>query len=327
MPYAVPAQPALGAVAFVATITETIINDDFSEADRDRILHSAECSQKVRLHFRPDGIVVFDFSGNAAYCGGDIPAYTTDDCGSAPPHISRLHQKRKGLMYLRARYVNAFLACFNSAKKAVGQLTPPASLQNYIKVLGSGDFWSLQLAEGEHLYDKTPGAFITREEICEGVRLLSSARGSDIDETIALDIFSLLYTAAYNIEQHDYDSGLAVCWVITERCQNVLWNRFIEIGYKDINANTVVDTKRRELLTSRDFTAAIKSQILSFAGVYTDDVLVRLNTARKDRNALVHNLKRANVQQALEAMVVANEVLSLALKTDFRLFPAPGSKG
>ncbi len=322
------AQPPLENFAFMATIYDTIIEKDFSEADRDKIVFSAEGSEGVRLHFRPDGIVIFDFSASPPYSGGMIPAYWTTDGQAAPPDMEVLHKKRLDLMYLRGRYVNAFLACFNSAKRGISGLTPPASPQNYIKVEGSNDSWHLKLESYERLPPLVTGALhISREEICDAVRLLNT-HDPDVAEVTRLDILSLLYVAAYNIENHDHDSGLALSWVVAERCQNVLWKRFVDSGYKRINSQAVIMGKRKDILmSSRDFTASIKSQILNLAGVYTDDTLRRMDEVRRIRNDFMHNLERAYSRESGAAILIANEVLSLVLKTHFKLFGSPAGKG
>lgn len=322
------ANPPLGNFGFVATAYDTVILKNFSEADRDKIVFSADGIESVRLHFRPDGIVIFDFSASVPYRGGMIPAYWTTEEGAAPPEIEVLHKKRLELMYLRGRYVNAFLACFHSAKRGVTRLAPPASPENYIKVEGSNDSWHLKLESHEQLYPLETGALhISREEICDAVRILN-AHAPDVAEVTKLDILSLLYVAAYNIENHDHDSGLALSWVVAERCQNVLWKRFIDSGYKSINPRAVIIGKRKDILmTSRDFTASIKSQILNLAGVYSDDTLRRVDEVRRIRNDFMHNLERAYSRESLAAISIANEVLSLVLNTHFKMFGSPAWKG
>jgi hypothetical protein len=67
---------------------------------------------------------------------------------------------------------------------------------------------------------------------------------------------------------------------------------------------------RKNLLSGRDYTASIVTQVLSICGKIDDEMLKRLNDVRKKRNDFVHNLSQINSNDAGEAVRLASDLIS-----------------
>jgi hypothetical protein len=153
-------------------------------------------------------------------------------------------------------------------------------------------------------------------------------REIEIETGVRFDLFGLYYRSAFHSQSHDFQGCLALAWVVIEKCQNILWNRFISGGYKSVNPQTQIDRNRKQALSSgRDYTASIRSQILSLAGIFTDQELSEVDEVRRMRNSFMHNLERIEAQAAFDAQHVAGAMISKVLGTRFHLFGGPSSWG
>src|SRR6185312_5338560 len=138
---------------------------------------------------------------------------------------------------------------------------------------------------------------------------------------VGFELISMLYRAAYQQQLFDYEGCLAHAWVVLEQAQNILWKEFINSGYKKNNPySSMTKDRRKNLLSDRNYTAAIKGQILALSGVYNDDLISKVDSVRRLRNAYMHNLRRLDSRQATEALHAAALVSSKALGERFHIF-------
>jgi hypothetical protein len=283
--------------------------------------------EDIQLLFRADGVVIFDFSKSLPYSGGEIPRFQLDEGNVWPREIQRRYLKpREDIRERRAIYVNAFLACFNTALTPTGRLTAPFSSMNYLQAHQTGGNWVLNTG-GQKLAPMCGRAFTVQAgDLIAAADLFR--RDIGIETGVRFDLFGLYYRSAFHSQSHDFQGCLALAWVVIEKCQNILWNRFISGGYKSVNPQTQIDSNRKQALSNgRDYTASIKGQILSLAGIFTDQELSDVDAVRRLRNSFMHNLERVDVQAAVHALHVAGTLISKVLGTRFHLSGGPPSWG
>ena len=142
----------------------------------------------------------------------------------------------------------------------------------------------------------------------------------------AYDLLGLLYRAAFQCWQHDFEGSLTLAWAVIEKAQNVLWDQFLTTGYQTVNPNTKISGKRRDLLKgNRDYTASVRSQVLSLARIYSDSELNQIDEVRRKRNASMHNLEAIAPKEAMNAANCAVLVVGKVLDAQFWFSPTFGS--
>jgi hypothetical protein len=193
-------------------------------------------------------------------------------------------------------------------------MTPPLSPTNYLTAHRSDDDWLVDDPDKKpvtvSVADRN-GFTIAASDLSRATELFR--HDGHISQELKIDLFGLYYRAAYSSQMHDFQTSLPLAWVVIEKCQNILWERFVSGGYKSFNTATQIDTKRRNILSGRDYTVAILSQILSICGIYTDQEL-------KD---IEHNLENVTSNTAFRAQHTAGTLLSKVLGTRFALFGGP----
>lgn len=278
-----------------------------------RVVFNIAGPESVSIAVMDTGVLIFDFSHSVSHSGGAVSEYKLDHGNNVPTIAQKQIQARNNIRDRRAIYVNAFLSCFNSVIQS-NRLTPPMTQENYILVRASDRGMELHCATSPALlhpisYMVEP---VSHEMLAEVMRLSIEAylRAPDI----FYDLLEMLYRAAFQCTQHDFQGSLVLSWVVIEKAQNALWKNFITTGYKNVNPNTNIGGHRRDiLLTDHNYTAAIKSQILSLSGLYNDQELKSIDDVRKARNKLMHNLSRVDLIGAMNATTCAMSMASKVL--------------
>lgn len=88
----------------------------------------------------------------------------------------------------------------------------------------------------------------------------------------------------------NYSTSMVLCWFLLERSLHERYKRFLD--QKANSQKHVMDKTRRELLTGRDFTASIISQVLELGEVLSPIELQHLDEIRKFRNNIAHGLQK-----------------------------------
>jgi hypothetical protein len=311
--------------AILATWSLRLISESVSS----KIVFDAEGPEKVRLYFRDDGVIIFEFPSPSKYSGGEIPKYQLDPGNRVPQSIEVLIDRRDSIRDQRARYVNGLLACFNAAIRPTNAFTPPLTKANYMVAYREGSQWSVRNIAPPWGSPGVPNASsraftVPSDELRRSVELF--CRMFDLVGEVGYDLLNLLYRAAFLCSQHDFQGSVALAWTVIEKAQNILWDRFLRTGYKTVNPNTQITGRRRKLLMgSRDYTASVRSQVLSLAQLYSDDELNGIDKVRGKRNAFMHNLEAVAPMDASNAIVWALHMIGKVLGTEFFFSPTYAS--
>ncbi len=96
----------------------------------------------------------------------------------------------------------------------------------------------------------------------------------------------------------NYPTSLVLSWFIIESFISDYWSNFLkskneDFTYIDDNGNEIncktIDSKRKELLTGRDYTISVILNILELFGLIQFDTFRKINEIRKMRNKIVHS--------------------------------------
>jgi len=135
------------------------------------------------------------------------------------------------------------------------------------------------------------------------------------------DLVALLNRGASAFHDHSFEQALILAWAVTEACQSELWKRYISDA---ANAQTLnMNRDRRERLHGRDFTASVISEVLSMAGILSDDLKRRMDSARSARNKWMHGIRPPTTDVARESIIVACELLNRIAQLELPILRFP----
>jgi hypothetical protein len=311
--------------AYAARVSghQKLVVDVVDQTSRSAIVLSGIGPQAVPIHFRADGITIFEFEKSDAYSGGAVDPFTVDDVAGRPKEANQQMARRDAIRERRFRYMNAFQTCFHVSANVSNKLSPPSSQSHHIWARQSCGHWHMQ-DNGAGLIDPLPFALtIELGKMQDALDEFRKIEGPNLQ--VALDTLDLFYRAAFNMNHHEYQTVLILGWAIVEGCQDIIWRRFIEGGYKKINRQSEIKGKRKSLLlTDRNFTASIKSQVLALTGEYADFELEGIDKVRKRRNGFMHSLEPVSIGDAFAAMWACGTVSQKALGLNLKPFGNPG---
>lgn len=313
----------LPACAARASVMHKLVLDDVDAQNRANIVWSGIGPQEVPIIFRADGIVVFEFHKSELFSGGSVEPFFVDDKDGIPKEALKQIQARNALREKRFRYMNAFLTCFHVAVNISNKFTPPSSQSHYIWAREEQGIWRL-MDNGAGLIGAPPYALtIGKDKIEEALSDFLLIEG--ISAPTSLDTLDLFYRAAFNMNHHEYQTVLILGWAIVEGAQDLIWQKLIGGGYKRFNPHSKIAGKRKALLlTDRNFTASIKSQVLALTGEHLDWELERVDRVRRRRNSFMHSLEPISISDAFDAMWACGTVAKKALNLKLSPFGNPG---
>jgi hypothetical protein len=319
-----PGYSELPAYAARATWLHKLVIQQVDSNNRDQVVYRAVGPEDVPLLFRSDGIVIFGFDQSVSYRGGSVPPYIVPPDGHSPKETNQSIRERENLRDRRYRYMNAYMTCFNSAINITNPLPRASGPDYYIWAREDKGRWQLR-DNGACELQKLPFInIIGVDQLQDSVSRFHGGRSEHYE--LRLDILDLVYRLSYHLNNHEFQTSLILCWIVIERCQNILWSDFVKGGYKHINQNSIIVGNRKKLLlTDRNFTASIKSQILALAGIYQDHELLQLDNVRRKRNAFMHGMEQVASTDAMFARTPVNILVEKALGTAIRMFGNPAS--
>lgn len=326
-PQGIPQDPYAELPAYAARVTWflKIGNDEVvTDANRADVMFQALGPEEVPFLFRRDGIIIFEFQHSDGYRGGSVPSFEVSPEGDRPSETNALIEERERIRERRYRYMNAYMTCFNSVINMSNPLPRASGPDHYLWARQVGSQWTLRDNGACELHKVPVASAISIDQMRESVIRFASGRQEHYD--LSVDILDLVYRLSYHLNNHEFQTSLILCWAVIEQCQNILWSDFIKGGYKNINAcSSITGDRKKLLLTDRNFTASIRSQMLALAGIYRDQELKYLDRVRKKRNAFMHGLERISLSDAMFAHYPVEMVVERALGIKIGMFGNPGS--
>lgn len=117
----------------------------------------------------------------------------------------------------------------------------------------------------------------------------------------------------------DYNTCIILSWFIIEESLFQFWNSWLsEKSY--MSGFSRIGNKRRDFLNGRDFTSSIVSNILELSDIIDYELFKHIDSVRKNRNKVVHNLEHVtSVSDAISALQAAQSIMQI--RWDFYFSP------
>lgn len=255
----------------------------------------------VPIFARRDGFLIFDFDKSSEF---------THSLGGADMNATIARQKMNRRRYL---YVNAFLMAVHSGvaetMKTGTPVQSPLNGLNWCKAVEQNGRWLIT----DSMAQPVEGSNFVAQDLKLGaldhaVRVIAQCVEVFGDE--GLKILELCLIAGNQYALHQFESAHLIAWSMIEKSLNKMWVELLH-GLNTANGgHTNINRDRRELLTGRDYTASIMTQQLSLHNKIDDEMLSRLDEARRTRNSFAHSLKSVTWEDAGRALNTANDILS-----------------
>ncbi|KVL85535.1 hypothetical protein [Burkholderia ubonensis] len=262
----------------------------------------------VPISARRDGFLIFDFDKSPNFA--QVPSTTFDE---------KIMRERQELAHQRFQYMNAFLMALHSGLAETMQTgTPvqsPLNPTSYYKAFEHQGHWlitdtSIRQVEGSNFLAQD----IKLAALDHALHVM--ARCGEVFEDDGLKILALCLTAGNQLTLHQYESAHLIAWSVIEKSLNKVWASLVhELDARNGGHTEMNGDRRRMLLEGHDYTASIVTQMLSFHKRIDDDMLARLNDARRTRNNFAHSLRPVKWDDAARAINTANELISKVVGT------------
>jgi len=133
------------------------------------------------------------------------------------------------------------------------------------------------------------------------------------DSKLPLRLASLYNFAIVSLQDHDYPRSLITSWAIIERLLDEKWATYIAEHRKreiDGEQTVFINADRVKKLKGSDYTASIRTEVLSLLDCLSFDAYKKVENARRVRNGWMHELKNVCISDAKEAIQVTAELFN-----------------
>ena len=308
-------QEALGPFALYLT-PATWIGGSTEVGSASATVWSGMGPHDVPLAAKRDGFIIFEFDQSDKFSGGSVPAYKLPESRRVPQHVTDADKQRTELAYQRFAYMNSFLFALHSAFSTVQhtgmQVQEPVNPIKYLAAHRSEKSWYIGLFDQKIDYLTKRHFNVEIASLNHVIELLRKCEATFGNEFV--DVLSLLYISCHQYSLHQFASAQLIAWSVIEKILNSMWadlHRTVDVGH---GGHTKMTNARLRSLNGRDYSASVISQVLSISGKIDDDLLDRLDAARKKRNAFAHGLEHPNSDDAASTNRLATDLLSKITK-------------
>lgn len=279
------------------------------------LVWSGQGLHDIPIYARRDGFIIFDFPRSASYSGGEVPSHEPVAGVRMPENIVDAQKRRARLRYQRLQYMNAFLAClysgYSTIQKTGTAVQPPITPTTYFSASEQvAGHWQIYRHGGPDLLSSpsVSSPVLQSATVAHATELMMQCYGVLSDTGIVL--VALVYMACHQYGNHQFDSAHLIAWSACEMLINRLWSDLLKDLDVRNGGHTVINGQRRKQLEGRDFTASIVSQSLSLHGKLDDEMLARLDDARRKRNAFAHSLEPVSSDDVGKAIRTATDLMT-----------------
>ncbi len=299
-----------------------LTDDNYDLAQLADIVHDDHlpCGLHVRAYC--DGLILFDF----ANIGGFTP--------EPPPEELNSFEATALIRLERTEVLNAHVVCLRHALSKLQkwglpfQSVTPNDLLSHaadndpnqgigFKSDRDADLHMARYASGYvSWYPKTfdrriQGRMLTIEKSTIVDSLAQLQRLLSFQSKTPLRLSSLFNFSMVSLQDHDYPRSLITSWAIIERLLDAKWLEYIASQRKrDIDGEETVfiNSDRVKKLEGRDYTASVRTEVLSLLGCLSFDTYKKVENVRRVRNGWMHELRDVKMSDASEAVHVAAEL-------------------
>ncbi|MBC8552284.1 MAG: hypothetical protein H8D23_21855 [Candidatus Brocadiales bacterium] len=321
--YYIPAKAWLGKQPSKDDESSKYLTDEnFDISQLSDIVHEKELTSGISVRSYCDGLILFDFQ--------NAPDFVNE---SAAEDLSSF-EKSALLRLERTDVLNAHVVCLRQSLSLLQNwglpfqsITPHDLLQHSTDDDGrigvgfkSDRDADLHMARYASSYNsQVPKTFdrriqgrflIIENETLEDsfLRLddLLSNKPSKVHRLVALYDFTTV-----SLQDHDYPRSLISAWTIIEKLIDEMWISFIDANRKKtINSNeiTFINKDRAKKLTGRDYTASVRTEILSILDIIPFNTYQDIEKIRRVRTKWMHELNDVTMVDAQLARDIVSDL-------------------
>jgi hypothetical protein len=324
--YYIPPKAWLGKQPCKDKGSETYLTDENYDLEQlADIIYDDKLQSGLHVRAYCDGLILFDFA--------NVNGFTPEP----PPEKLNSFEETALLRLERTEVLNAHVVCLRHSLSRLQQWGLPfQSVTPHDLLSHSGDddlnqgvgFKSDRDAD-LHMaryatayvpwYPKTfdrriqgRGLTIKTETITDSFAQLEQLLS--FDSKIPLRLSSLFNFAIVSLQDHDYPRSLITSWAIIERLLDEKWKSYIASQRKrDIEGveTVFINTDRVKKLDGRDYTASVRTEVLSIVDCLSFGAYQKVENVRRVRNGWMHELRDVKMSNASEAIQVAAELFDL----------------
>lgn len=291
-----------------------------------KVVCSRQLPVGIRIDAHRDGVFTFDFTGWPEGRPITIPAYTEVGGQRLPEHILEARKLAEQHRYQCMSVMNAHLACLSTAMSraqglgvAVRQVITPSAYftthwQGNRRVLLGIEpndpvlaYVAAHFRLDPDIQGKRTRIVIQLDTVKHSFDLLDKILTSAVPDALLLT--KLIYLAATNYYEHDFPTALTLSWTVCEKLLRIIWDSYIASSHAPIGAagkpKERINKERKKMLTGRDFTASVMSEVLELAGPLKHEIYRKLSEVRRRRNAWLHSMEPISGMIAREGIRAA----------------------
>jgi hypothetical protein len=151
------------------------------------------------------------------------------------------------------------------------------------------------------------GAFpiIPEKAVSVSLQIFESLwRSRDLQMFVLADLLLGAYVSNFNLR---FAEALGLAWLVIEKLLNERWLKYIQQN-RVRNGKSFINNDRLERLKGIDYSASIRSEILSLLNEFSQEEYVRLNQIRGTRNKWFHGLNSVTLEESHAALVLAENM-------------------
>jgi hypothetical protein len=149
-------------------------------------------------------------------------------------------------------------------------------------------------------------------------QILDSILTADVPAFV--EIVEAIYIASSRHMERRFGESIVLSWTACEQLIALDWQTLIDDVEKRADGARMPRKRKRKLTTGREYTAAVRTEILELMGTLGVDLYNKLEVARKARNAWAHALKHPTEAETRAAIEAAQQLTGRLLGLDFQVY-------
>ena len=120
--------------------------------------------------------------------------------------------------------------------------------------------------------------------------------------------------ALFSLQNHDYPSSLITSWTIIEQMLDTNWEKYISNNRTRIlndEEQPFINEKRAQTLRGRDYSASIRTEVLSLVNELPMSIYTSINNVRKTRNKWMHEMDNVSLNDSCSALQGVADLFNL----------------
>ena len=305
----------------------------------DEEVYARTLTNGIHVAAHRDGLFRFNFESWEPGDSVFIPHFDSNTGGVVTEERLEAEEKAVLHIYRRVEVMNVHIVSLNTAVEihhnqalSVKQVVSPNDVINIHDRNGRWEFALNPFYYPSHALiairrntepPKDSRSVISMDAVEKSYEILETILTSKIGDATLMASHLLRSAKAYG--EHDFSSSLIYSWTVIEKTLAFLWNALIESnrtrqeGKREIN---FINSRRKQKLEGRDYTASVRTEVLSFMGIIDFTLYNDINELRYARNEWLHRFVPISSTIAASGIRNACRLFNQATGIEVKLTPS-----